>query len=147
MDDVKDISETNKKLYLAEAQVLRSFYYTIMWKLWGNIPYYNENLTFPYITDQNTADEVYGFIIEDLEEAIANGGLPMKAQPEWYGRVTKAMAYMLYTEVVMYQKDQSRYNTALKYMEEIINSGQYGLVNDFASIWEQDGEWSEESIF
>ena len=32
-------------------------------------------------------------------------------------------------------------------MEEIINSGLYDLVDDFASIWEETGEWGMESIW
>ncbi len=147
MDNVTDISDENKALYLAEAKVLRSFYYTWLWKLWGNVPYYDVNLEFPYTTDQYTADEVYDEIIATLEDAIENGGLPMVAATGDEGRVTLAMAYMLYAEVVMYQQDETRYTQALGYMEEIINSGNYGLVDDFAGIWEQSGEWSEESIF
>ena len=147
MGNVKNISNERKALYLAEAKVLRSFYYTWLWKLWGNVPYYESNLTAPYITDQNTADEVYEGIITTLEDAIANGGLPMKAASGAEGRVTKAMAYMLYTEIVMYQNDETRFDTALGYMEEIINSGQYNLMDNFADIWEASGEWSQESIF
>lgn len=147
MDNVTDISDADRALYLAEAKVLRAFYYTWLWKLWGNIPYYEINLTAPYIHEQNSAEEVYAGIIATLEEAIEDGGLPMKAASGMEGRVTKAMAYMLYTEVVMYQKDQARYTTALKYMEQIIESDQYGLVADFAGIWEPAGEWSQESIF
>lgn len=147
MDNVKGISDASKALYLAEAKVLRSFYYTWLWKLWGNIPYYEKNLEFPYITKQNTADEVYTGIVTTLEDAINNGGLPMKVASGQEGRVSRAMAYMLYAEVVMYQKDQTRYNKVLQYMEEIINSQQYDLVSDFGSIWEESGEWSKESIF
>ncbi|SFS31859.1 RagB/SusD family nutrient uptake outer membrane protein [Sphingobacterium wenxiniae] len=147
MDNVQGISDDTKALYLAEAKVLRSFYYTWLWKLWGNIPYYETNLTYPYIADQNTADEVYQGIITTLEDAINNGGLPMKAGSGREGRVSLAMAYMLYAEVVMYQNDDSRLNQALKYMEEIIKSGQYDLVSNFAGLWEESGEWSQESIF
>lgn len=147
MDNVTNISDQNKALYLAEAKVLRSFYYNWLWKLWGNIPYYETNLEYPYIHPQSAADEVYNGIVTTLEDAINNGGLPMKASGGQEGRVTLAMAYMLYTEVVMYQKDESRYATALGYMEEIINSSQYDLVDDFAGIWEESGEWSIESIF
>ena len=71
----------------------------------------------------------------------------MKAAGGSDGRVTKAMAYMLYTEAVMYQNDKSRYETALKYMKEIIASNQYSLVADFAGIWEESGEWGSESIW
>ena len=31
-------------------------------------------------------------------------------------------------------------------MKEIISSGQYSLVSDFAGIWEESGEWCAESI-
>lgn len=145
--NVTNITPQKKALYIAEAKVLRAFYYNWLWKLWGNIPYYEANLTAPYIKEQNTADEVYESMITSLEEAINDGGLPMKAASGSEGRVTLAMAYMLYTEIVMYQNDQTRFDTALDYMEEIIESGQYNLVPDFASIWETTGEWSQESIF
>lgn len=147
MDNVQDIPEKSKALYLAEAKVLRSFYYTWLWKLWGNIPYYEANLTYPYIKDQNTADEVYQGIVTTLEDAISTGGLPMKVASGQEGRVSLAMAYMLYAEVVMYKNDESRFNKALEYMELIIKSEQYDLMNDFSKIWEEDGEWSQESIF
>jgi hypothetical protein len=63
------------------------------------------------------------------------------------GRVTKAMAYMLYAEIVMYQNDESRYPTALNYMKEIIESGKYSLNQDYANIFRESGEWCDESIF
>lgn len=147
MDGVKNISDTKKALFLSEAKVLRAFYYTYLWKMWGNIPCFTANLEFPYISEQSTADQVYQIIINDLEDAIANGGLPMKATSETYGRVTKAMAYMLYTEAVMYQKDDSRYSRALEFMNEIIQSNQYQLNPDYNKIFAAEGEWSSESIW
>lgn len=147
MDDVQEISDTKKALYLAEAKVLRAYYYTWLWKLWGNIPYYESNLNFPYTTAQLSADEVYSGIVTTLEDAIANGGLPLKTTSENTGRISLAMAYMVYAEVVMYQNDESRYAQALTYMNEIITSQQYSLNDDFAGIWESEGEWTNESIF
>ena len=47
----------------------------------------------------------------------------------------------------MYQNDESRYGKALQYMQEIINSGEYDLVDDYASIFKESGEWNKESIF
>ena len=85
--------------------------------------------------------------ITRIADAIALNVLPMKAAGGSEGRVTKAMAYMLYAEAVMYQNDQSRYQTALNYMKEIITSKQYSLVADFAGIWEESGEWCPESIW
>ena len=143
----ENMTEENQKLYAAEARVLRAFYYNWLWKFWGNIPFYFENLTFPYITAQVNADEVYNQVITDLTEVISMNVLPMKATNSNTGRVTQAMAYMLYTEMVMYQNDESRFSTALNYMNSIINDGSYDLVDDYSTIFLEEGEWSKESIF
>ena len=147
VDAVPGMSDETKTLYKAEATVLKAFYYNILWKFWGNIPYYDENLKAPYTAPQLTADEVYEKIVTRLEEVFELGVLPMKAAAGSEGRITKAMAYMLYAETVMYQKDANRYDKALGYMDEIIESGQFSLVSDFASIWEESGEWGTESIW
>ena len=147
IDGAEGVTDDTKKLYVAEAQVLIAYYYNMLWKLWGNVPYWEELLEAPYIAPQLKADEVYANFIKLLEDAIAANVLPMKAAGGSEGRVTKAMAYMLYTEAVLYQNDQTRYQTALNYMKEIIASGQYALVDDFAGIWEEEGEWGPESIW
>ncbi len=143
----ENIKEADAKYYEAQARVLRVFYYNWLWKFWGNIPYFDKNLAAPYIAEQLTAEDVYQKIIIDLEGAIAINALPMKEQSINYGRITKAMAYMLYAEIVMYQKDESRYPTVLDYMKEIIESGEYSLTANFADIFNDTGEWNDESIF
>ena len=147
MPGVKEISEETKAEFLAEAVVLRNWYYTQMWKLWGNLPYYETNLEFPYSTPQMKADEVYEGMVTSLEAAIETKALPMRRKSE-LGRVTQAAAMMLYAEIVMYQNDKTRMQKALDYMEEIINSGEYALVSsaDLANMWEPAGEWSSETI-
>lgn len=146
-----DITQEHADSYIAQARVLRDFYYMWLWKFWGNIPYFTENLTVAtgYKGTQLGHDEVYNNVITDLEDVINNYGsyLPMKAASGDEGRVTKALAYMIYAEMVMYQNDDSRYSKALGYMQEIINSGQYALDTNFADIWTEAGEWSSESIF
>ena len=147
VDGVPGMSDETKALYRAEVEVLAAYYYTLLWKFWGNVPYYEENLTAPYLAEQLGHDAVYEKIVAKLDRAIALNVLPMKVAGGNEGRVSLAMAYMLYAEVVMYQNDQSRYATALGYMEEIINSTQYDLVSDYASIWAETGEWGQESIW
>ena len=131
----------------AQARVLRAFYYNILWKFWGNIPYYEVNLTGDLTCPQFTADEVYGKFIADLEGAIALNALPMKREGEETGRVTLAMAYMLYAEAVLYQNDESRFGKALDFLKEIISSGKYALLSDYGEIFKESGEWGSESIF
>lgn len=148
MPGVTDIDDATKNLYEAEAKVLRAWYYSLLWKFWGAVPYYTTNLSDPYTSAKSPADEVYEGIITDLEDAIQNGGLPMRqTSTALNGRVTLATAYMLYAEVVMYQKDNSRYSQALTYMKEIISGGEYSLTQNFADVWTEEGEWNNECIF
>ena len=143
----ENVTTENRAYYTAQVLTLRALYYNWLWKFWGNIPYYDVNLTAPYLAEQLPADEIYEKIIADLDNVISMNVLPMRETSENYGRVTKAMAYMLYAEVVMYQNDESRYGKALQYMQEIINSGEYDLVDDYAGIFKESGEWNKESIF
>lgn len=143
----ENVTTENRAYYTAQVLTLRALYYNWLWKFWGNIPYYDVNLTVPYLAEQLPADQIYEKIIADLDNVISMNVLPMRETSENYGRITKAMVYMLYTEVVMYQNDESRYGKALQYMQEIINSGEYDLVDDYASIFKESGEWNKESIF
>lgn len=146
-----DISEENQTLFNAQARVLRAFYYNLLWKFYGNIPFYTENLSFPYLAEQKQADDVYDAVITDLESVIDANALPMKwtdtSTEDNVGKVSQAMAYMLYAEMVMYQNDESRYQKALGYMQEIIHDTEYQLMRPYAAIFQESGEWGSESIF
>ncbi|MDE5881346.1 MAG: RagB/SusD family nutrient uptake outer membrane protein [Muribaculaceae bacterium] len=137
----------NREYYRSQVLALRAFFYNYLWHWWGNIAYYDTVLGGDYLATQYTADEVYEFIIKDLEDVIAANNLPEKCTGSELGRVTKHFVYMLYTEMVMYQNDTTRKPTALKYMEEIISSNKYQLLSNFADIWEVSGEWSSESVW
>lgn len=132
--------------YNAEAHFLRAYYMHWLWKFWGNIPYFEEDLESPYFARQYTADEIYAEIIEDVDFALEGDKLPMVASGADEGRATEAAAMLLKARVVMYQNDESKYAEVLADMNEIYESGAYSLV-DFASIWTREGEFGNESIF
>lgn len=131
----------------AEARVMRAFYYCQLWKYFGNIPYFTQPMTAEMRVAQSTPEEVYKSVITDLEGAIGMNALPMRESDENAGRATQAMAYMVYAEMVMYQNDESRFSTALGYMQQIIADTGYDLDPSFAHLWSPDGEWGKESIF
>lgn len=144
---VPGLSKEIATSYEAQCRVLRAFYYSWIWKLWGSCVYYEKNLEQPYIGTQYSADEVYSLIMADLEGALELDALPMRCPDDQVGHVTKAMAYMLYAELAMYQNDALRLPKALDFMKEIINSGKYELNGDYAQLWEPEGEWCDETIF
>ena len=121
-----NISEDERNSWIAQTRVLRAYYYCNLWKFWGNIPFYMENQEFPYLAEQLAADDVYDKVIADLEDVINMNVLPMKWEDsvgeDNVGKVSQAMAYMLYAEMVMYKNDESRYNKALEYMDPQIRN-------------------------
>ncbi|MGQ1889828.1 RagB/SusD family nutrient uptake outer membrane protein [Thermophagus sp. OGC60D27] len=146
-ENAVDVNEDDLNRLSAEAHFLRAYFVHWLWKFWGNIPYFEEDLEAPYMASQYTADQIYGELLQDLDYAIDGEKLPMSVGPEDDGRITRAAAMMLKARVVMYQKDESRYAEVLGDMAEIINSGEYQLVDNYASIWPREGEFCDESIF
>lgn len=140
------VSETRLNQYKAEGHFLRAYYLHLLWKFWGNIPYFEEPLDkSPFMAPQLEADEIYGKIMADLDIACTEGYLPMKSAV--IARVNRAAALMLKARVVLYQKDSSRYPEITRDMAAIIKSGQYDLFEDFDAMWLDENEFCEESIF
>jgi hypothetical protein len=151
-----------RKTYEAEARFIRAYLYFDMVRLWGNIPL----VTVP--TDENlpqaNPDEVYKLIAEDLEFAAQNLSATKytSQDPATYGRVNKWSAESLIGRVFLYYTGY--YNKAdlvgvvtkteaLNYLEDVINNGGFGLVDDFAKLWpaasvdDYAGEDNKETIF
>lgn len=146
-ENAVDVNEADLARLSAEGRYLRAYFVHWLWKFWGNIPYFEDDLAEPYMAPQYTADQIYNELIEDLDYAIEGDKLPMSVSASEDGRATRAAAMMLKARVVMYQQDESRYAEVLADMAEIINSGAYELMPDFADIWPRDGEFCDESIF
>lgn len=140
--------DADKALYVAEGRAMRAWYYLVLWKTWGNIPYFTKNmLELPYIAEQLKADELYEVVVKDLEEVLDDNVLPMKQPDAWAGRMTQAAAAMTYADFVMYQKDRTRYAKALGYMKDIIRTEKYDLVTNYDDLFALETEWNEEIIF
>ena len=143
-----NLTAENKASYEMQGRALRVYFYNNLWHYFGNIPFYLENLSTPYTAPQLKADEVYNNLITELEAVIDSKVLPMRWDDKNSGRMSQAMCYMMYAEMVMYQNDKTRYPKALQYMQEIINNkSEYGLMDNFADIWKESGEWCKESIW
>ncbi len=148
--DIEGMSESSKMRVINEARFLRAFYYHILWKFWGGVPYYTVNpdgADVDYIVPQLSADEIYAKIIDDLDAITSPGSLPEAVMMSEVGRANIYTAYMLRAEVVMLQGDESRYSSVLSQLQQIITSGIYALTPKFEDIWTDEGEWNCESIF
>ncbi|MBO4372013.1 MAG: RagB/SusD family nutrient uptake outer membrane protein [Bacteroidales bacterium] len=149
---LESFTGSNKNQLIAEIYTLRAYYYNILWKFWGNIPYYDGTEEFPspsvdngYTAVQLSPADSYAQIIKYLELAINEPTFPSTQKSGEEGHATKAFAKMLYADYVLYQKDNSKYATALGYMDDVI--AEYPLESDYSKIFTEAGEWCSESIF
>ncbi len=145
-ENAVEVDEDKLAQYKAEAHYLRAYYVHWLWKFWGNIPYFEEDLEEPYMARQYTADEIYAELLEDLAVATAEGVLPMNTTSTNDGRATRAAAMMLKARVIMHQNDVARYAEVMADMQTIVSQGGYGLPT-FTEIWSRNGEFGEGSIF
>jgi len=148
--DVSGISDANRDRYVAEAKFLRAFYYHILWKFWGAVPYYDVNpdgKDVSYIVPQISEDELYAKIMDDLDWCTEPGRLPDAVAISQVGRVNRFGAYMLRADVVMLKGDTARYPSVLDQLKQLINSDIYALTPNFADIWKDSGEWNCGSIW
>ncbi|WDF47419.1 RagB/SusD family nutrient uptake outer membrane protein [Chryseobacterium sp. KACC 21268] len=65
----------NVPVLVGEAKYLRANAYFLLVQTYGGVPIVNENFTTPVLQfDRNTAEEVYNFIISELESSLASVG-------------------------------------------------------------------------
>ena len=133
----------NRNIVIAEATFLRAYYYFELVKWFGDVPLaVDKRLLFG---DQNTVErtpraEVYAQIEQDLQ--FAANTLPL-VQTET-GRATKGAAQALLGKVYLYQ---DKFSEAATVLDEVINSGTYDLLTDYATMFENDNENNIESVF
>ena len=135
-----------KSRYLAEAKMLRAYFYWNLVRSFGGVPKIDRILESQadILSASNRASEseIYAFIESDLNEAIMS--LPPTISITERGRVSKGAAQALLAKVYLYQKKWSQ-SKAL--CDAIITSNQYSLLPDYAIIWREVGEFSAESIW
>jgi len=123
---------------IAEARFLRAWYHFEAYKMWKNVPYYDETDTEDF-TKPNTED-IVPKLIADLDFAATK----LPATKTAVGRVDQTVAQALLGKVKLFDQD---FTGALAAFNVVIGSGKYQLAtcyNDLFTISLQNGK---ESIF
>jgi hypothetical protein len=140
------VSAADKDRYMAEAKMLRAYFYFNLVRTFGGVPKIDKVLETAVEIEaasvKKSEAEIYAFIESDLNEAIPK--LPATISPAEYGRVSKGAAQALLAKVSLYQK---KWTQAKSMADAVIGSGQYSLLTDYAMIWREAGEFSSESIW
>jgi hypothetical protein len=135
----QDISADEKTLILAQARFLRGFYHFEAKKLWNNIPFVDETVTYDAQNFKvaNTTD--WTKIMEDLDFARKN----LPAAHSQVGRVNSWAAQAFYAKALLFQ---GKYAEALPIFTDVINNGvtsggiKYGLAPAFHDVFNADRE-------
>jgi hypothetical protein len=136
----------NRARYMAEAKFLRALYYFHLVRYFGDVPLVTKKVgTVNEAFEGNkrtSADQVYEQIISDLNDA--KGNLPQSYTGSDQGRATEGAARTLLAKVLMWR---GQYGDAATELEAVMNSGQYALLDDYASVFDYNNENNEEMVF
>jgi len=140
------MEEEDKNIILGEAHFLRALFYfwlTISYNE-GDVPHITEVPTSPdEIYNEITSREVvYDTIYSDLSKARIL--LPETWDNQNLGRATWGSAAALQGKIHLYEED---WGMAVTYLDSVINSGLYSLIDDPANNFNVVGEHNMESIF
>lgn len=129
LDASSNLSDANRRSYVAEMKTLRAYYYFDMLRLFQKFPYFDENVVNPSEcrADQYSREQIAEFIKEDLRNSYEI----LPDTQEEPGRFNRFVAAALLARVDLFTHD---YAEAEKYAGYVISSGQYQLYNNFLDM-------------
>lgn len=140
--------DSKKNRLMAEVRFIRGYYYFNLVRWFGGVSKIMRVPTNaadanddPVFQTRASVDEIYQVIIDDMQFGVDN--LPLRNQTQ-AGRISKGTAQAMLAKVYLYRKD---YTKAYSLTNEVINSGQYALLDDYSQLWRQAGDNSKEAIF
>ncbi|HEX6981510.1 MAG TPA: RagB/SusD family nutrient uptake outer membrane protein [Balneolaceae bacterium] len=137
------MDEDLKQRLIGEAKFLRGFYYFWLVRLFGDVPLILEPQTLGELKVGRTDKaKVYELIIQDMSEAASV--LPESYPESQKGRITKGAANGMLAKVFMWQK---QWQKAADRLKKVIDSGVYGLLDNYANNFESAYENGKESVF
>ena len=142
--ETASLDEAYKDQVKAQMRFLRGLYYFNMVQLWGDIPLVTKPLSAEesYKVLRSPVAEVYKLITEDLQYAADK--LPLASAVTAPGKASKGAAQTLLGKVYLAQNNKT---AAAQILQEVVNSKQYDLLPQYASLWVVTNKNTKESIF
>jgi tetratricopeptide (TPR) repeat protein len=145
MENVPNITmnETLKKRIIAEAKVIRAYWYYNLGNIWGNVPFVLKSQTPNDRPEQATQQQVFDQVVKDCQEAAAD--LPESYSGADLGRFHKYTALALMGKTLMQQKKWAEAAAAFK---QIIDQTptRFDLMPNWADNFTTSAENNKESL-
>lgn len=143
-DGVTDIVAEKKARLIAEAKVLRAYFYFDLVYLFGNVPFITTSLTPDEATESTRTDKttILDAMVADLTSAAAD--LPTSYSSDNIGRVTQGAAISLKARILLYQEKWEEAAVAAK---EVMDMGVYNIYPSYQEMFTYEGINNSEVIF
>ncbi|MFK5972919.1 MAG: RagB/SusD family nutrient uptake outer membrane protein [Flavobacteriaceae bacterium] len=140
----ESIPQADKDMLEAETLFLRSYAYYHLTNLWGDVPYYRDNLPISEIQVLPRMDKtvIRDEILTDLQRA--QGLLPDSFESNGLGRGSKWAAATVMVKIYLIQK---KWQLARDKALEIIDGSPHDLLDDYASVFALNNEYNQENIW
>lgn len=143
----KDIADTDKKIIIAQARFLRGVFHLELKKVFSNIPYVDESISYA-AGNYNVPNDVDAWpkITDDFKFAADN----LPATFDQVGRANKWAAKSYLSKAYIFQK---KFTEAKAVLDDVIANGvttkniKYSLLNKFADNFNAQTENNSEAIF
>lgn len=138
------LSESGRNQAIGETLFLRSLAYYHLTNLWGDVPYYRDNLTLAEVQILGRTDvtEIRNDIVEDLLQAEAL--LLESHSGNNSGRATKAAASTLLTKIYLIMQN---WQAARDKAVEIIDTSPHQLLDNYEDVFDRANPYNAEIIF
>ena len=139
--DEQVLSALERDQYLGELKALRAFYYWHLVETWGPVQINREAVSsISSIAHRNSEEDVYGFMLNDVDEAIVH----LQSQTAKTGRVNLWAARALRARLLLYKAskfdDAASYTAAATEAEAVISGSGASFFTDYAECWLGDNE-------
>jgi hypothetical protein len=139
--DKVQTTDASKKLYKAEARVLRAFSYDILFSWFGSVPLRTSSAQ-EGNTTRATAEEMNAFIEKELTEAVPD--LPFPGKEEAYGRLNQGNGYAILAKHYLNTK---QWQKTVDACQKVIGFNYYQLYPSFKDLFRVANEGNKEMIF
>lgn len=136
-----NISEDLRKRRVDESRVVAVQFYYILVNTFGGVPLikdYVSNIETGY--PRATTTDIYGYMIDELEDVIASGALEPSSAKKGGGRVSLEAAQSLLAQTCLaaaWDLNKSDYFTKSAEVADAVIAGR-SLVTSFAELWKSD---------
>ncbi|MGN1221177.1 MAG: RagB/SusD family nutrient uptake outer membrane protein, partial [Candidatus Cryptobacteroides sp.] len=142
--DAAEFDETLKNQYKAEAMFIRASTYFNMYRIWGGVPVTRKVVTVAEALQIGRAskEQMYEFIVGDLETIVNESMLPVSYPAANSGRVTLGAAKALLAKAYLTFGHSSK---AVDVLSGMI--GSYELLDNVADVFDVNNKDNKEIIF